>query len=191
MRNGIELSKRFALCTFAPITNDLSESSRIVSGDEGFATTSFLMDSSGRSKFNIPLQIVCPTKEDVEFLVGSGCLPGGENADDDDDDAAGALRFEVTSHAPNHHADKVVTVEDIRIISSYPSGNSIILDAELVVRAAHSDPNTQSTKAAFHRSIIAEIEDDTFILEVEKGGRIKFSKTAINMEASKVASGKK
>ncbi|GCC50908.1 preprotein translocase subunit YajC [Chryseotalea sanaruensis] len=38
---------------------------------------------------------------------------------------------------------------------------------------------------------IAEIEDDTFILEVEKGGRIKFSKTAINMEATKAASGKK
>ena len=38
---------------------------------------------------------------------------------------------------------------------------------------------------------IAEIEDDTFILEVEKGGRIKFSKTAINMEATKAAAGKK
>ncbi|MCZ8354768.1 MAG: preprotein translocase subunit YajC [Cyclobacteriaceae bacterium] len=37
---------------------------------------------------------------------------------------------------------------------------------------------------------IAEIEDDTFVLEVEKGGRIRFSKTAINMEASKVAQGK-
>lgn len=38
---------------------------------------------------------------------------------------------------------------------------------------------------------IAEIDDTTFILEVEKGGRIKFSKTAINMEATKVAAGKK
>jgi preprotein translocase subunit YajC len=37
---------------------------------------------------------------------------------------------------------------------------------------------------------IAELEDDTFVLEVEKGGRIKFSKTAINMEATKVAAGK-
>lgn len=38
---------------------------------------------------------------------------------------------------------------------------------------------------------IAEIENDTFILEVEKGGRIKFSRTAINMEASKAAADKK
>lgn len=37
---------------------------------------------------------------------------------------------------------------------------------------------------------IAEIEDDTFILEVEKGGRIRFSKTAINVDATKVAAGK-
>lgn len=163
MKEGLELSKRFAMCTFAPITNDLLESSRITSSDEGFATTSFLMDSSGRSKFTVPLQIACPTKEDVEFLVESGCLPGRDAGDDNE--AAGALRFEVTSHAPNHHADKVVTVEDIRIISCSPNGNSIFLEAELVVRASHSHPNTQSTKAAFHRSIIAEIEEDFVPLE--------------------------
>ncbi len=32
---------------------------------------------------------------------------------------------------------------------------------------------------------IAEIEGDTVILEVEKGGRIKFSKSAISMESTK------
>ena len=32
---------------------------------------------------------------------------------------------------------------------------------------------------------IAEIEGDTIILEVEKGGRIKFSKSAISMESTK------
>lgn len=35
---------------------------------------------------------------------------------------------------------------------------------------------------------IAELEGDTFILEVEKGGRIKFSKSAISMESTKAAS---
>jgi len=34
---------------------------------------------------------------------------------------------------------------------------------------------------------VAETEGDTFILEVEKGGRIRFNKTAISMEASKAA----
>jgi preprotein translocase subunit YajC len=38
---------------------------------------------------------------------------------------------------------------------------------------------------------IAELEGDTFILEVEKGGRIRFNKSAISMEATKVASSKK
>ncbi len=34
---------------------------------------------------------------------------------------------------------------------------------------------------------IAELEGDTFILEVEKGGRIRFNKSAISMEATKAA----
>jgi len=38
---------------------------------------------------------------------------------------------------------------------------------------------------------VAELEGDTFILEVEKGGRIKFSKSAISMEATRTAAGKK
>ena len=38
---------------------------------------------------------------------------------------------------------------------------------------------------------IAEIEDDTFILEAERGVRIKFSKSAISMESTKTAASKK
>ena len=32
---------------------------------------------------------------------------------------------------------------------------------------------------------IAEIEDDTFILEFERGARVKFSKSSVSMEATK------
>jgi len=38
---------------------------------------------------------------------------------------------------------------------------------------------------------IADIEDDTFIIEVERGGRIKFSKASISMDSTKAAAGKK
>ncbi|SKC75529.1 preprotein translocase subunit YajC [Ohtaekwangia koreensis] len=38
---------------------------------------------------------------------------------------------------------------------------------------------------------IAELEGDTFIMEVEKGGRIRFNKSAISMEATKAANNKK
>lgn len=34
---------------------------------------------------------------------------------------------------------------------------------------------------------VAEMEGDTFILEVEKGGRIRFNKSAISLDATKVA----
>lgn len=37
---------------------------------------------------------------------------------------------------------------------------------------------------------VAEIEDDTFILEVERGARIKFSKSAISMDSTKAANKK-
>ena len=38
---------------------------------------------------------------------------------------------------------------------------------------------------------VAELEDDTFILEAERGVRIKFSKSAISMESTKAAANKK
>lgn len=37
---------------------------------------------------------------------------------------------------------------------------------------------------------IAEMEGDTFILEVEKGGRIRFNKSAISQDATKAANKK-
>ena len=37
---------------------------------------------------------------------------------------------------------------------------------------------------------VAELEGDTFILEVEKGGRIRFNKSAISLEASRAANKK-
>jgi len=38
---------------------------------------------------------------------------------------------------------------------------------------------------------IAEVEDDTIIVEVERGMRIKFSKSAVSMESTKAAASKK
>ena len=37
---------------------------------------------------------------------------------------------------------------------------------------------------------VAELEGETFILEVEKGGRIRFNKSAISLEATKAAAKK-
>jgi preprotein translocase subunit YajC len=34
---------------------------------------------------------------------------------------------------------------------------------------------------------VAELEDDTFVLEVERGGRIRYSKSAISLESTKAA----
>ncbi|MEO5979631.1 MAG: preprotein translocase subunit YajC [Chryseolinea sp.] len=37
---------------------------------------------------------------------------------------------------------------------------------------------------------VGELEGDTFVLEVEKGGRIRFNKSAVSPEATKVANKK-
>lgn len=37
---------------------------------------------------------------------------------------------------------------------------------------------------------VAELEGDTFVLEVEKGGRIRFNKSAISLDATKAANKK-
>ncbi|MEO5599857.1 MAG: preprotein translocase subunit YajC [Cyclobacteriaceae bacterium] len=37
---------------------------------------------------------------------------------------------------------------------------------------------------------VAEMEGETFILEVEKGGRIRFNKSAISLEATRLANKK-
>lgn len=37
---------------------------------------------------------------------------------------------------------------------------------------------------------VAEMEGDTFLLEVEKGGRIRFNKSAISLEATRLANKK-
>ena len=37
---------------------------------------------------------------------------------------------------------------------------------------------------------VADLDGDTFILEVEKGGRIRFNKSAISLEATKAANKK-
>ncbi len=38
---------------------------------------------------------------------------------------------------------------------------------------------------------VAEIEDDTIIVEVERGVRIRFSKSAVSMESTKAVANKK
>ncbi|MCE2935606.1 MAG: preprotein translocase subunit YajC [Cyclobacteriaceae bacterium] len=38
---------------------------------------------------------------------------------------------------------------------------------------------------------VAEMEDDTFVLEVERGGRIRFNKSSISMESTKAITAKK
>lgn len=130
------LPKRFSACSFSPVTSDIAASSKIISIDHGFQTTSFFLDSSGRSRFLLPLQVGCPSKEDVDAL-----------ADVD-------IRFEVKSMTKEDD-EKIVTVESLDVVSREVQGNSILITTQVVVRAS-TKPVAPDSRRAFSKSIINE-----------------------------------
>jgi len=167
-----ELLRRFRLCTFTPITDDVAYSSpiRIEEDDDKdprFSTISYYMDSSGRSRCLVPLQLSCRTKEDVEFIQKSGCLPilksDSVNKNDSSTSAPfsgdkAKLRFEIISHLPTG-SKNMVTVEEINAISCTVEGNSILIEIELLVRASKVvELCNPLSREAFQQSIISECE---------------------------------
>lgn len=159
MGDSEELSERFSHCTLTPISSDVVFSSPIQAENDAFRTTSYYMDSSGRSKCSIPLQLSCATNEDVEFIKSSGCLPSSKSADDfssDPSSGAGLLRFEIVSHQ-HPESKKIVTVEEINTVTCTVEGNSIIMETELVVRCTDTDESYEPhSREAFQQSIIDE-----------------------------------
>jgi hypothetical protein len=142
------LSKSFAACTFAPVTKDKAgEPTTIHSSPIGtFKTTSFYLDSSGRSNFALPLQLTFSSKEDLDLFLAAKCLHPPPNnlveADEeeqeqkDDDGAAqtiSSLGFELKSYSIDD--TKVVVVEEINVVSCSVEGESVFFNTDVTVRA--------------------------------------------------------
>jgi hypothetical protein len=141
------LSKSFAACTFAPVTKDKTgEPTTIHSSPIGtFKTTSFYLDSSGRSSFALPLQLTFSSKEDLDLFLASKCLQpppnnlvkaSEEEQEQKDDGAAqtiSSLGFELKSYPIDD--SKVVVVEGINIVSCSVEGESVFFNTDVTVRA--------------------------------------------------------
>ena len=141
------LSKSFAACTFAPVTKDKTgEPTTIHSSPIGtFKTTSFYLDSSGRSNFALPLQLTFSSKEDLDLFLAAKCLhpppnnlveASEEEQEPKDDGAAktiSSLGFELKSHSIDD--SKVVVVEGINVVSCSVEGESVFFNTEVTVRA--------------------------------------------------------
>ena len=141
------LSKSFAACTFAPVTKDKAgEQTTIHSSPIGtFKTTSFYLDSSGRSNFALPLQLTFSSKEDLDLFLAAKCLhpppnniveASEEEQEQKDDGAAktiSSLGFELKSYSIDD--SKVVVVEGINVVSCSVEGESVFFNTEVTVRA--------------------------------------------------------
>lgn len=138
------LSERFKACTVAPVCQDVDPTSPLTINPSGeCTTTSFYLDSSGRSSFILPLQIGCPTKEDADLIVQSGCLrpyqmrfETGEDDSDEKEPSNYLLRFEVKCQPKT--GSEIVSVESIKVLSCSAQGNSFFFDLEVVVRSLSS-----------------------------------------------------
>jgi hypothetical protein len=182
------LSKSFAACTFAPVTKDKAGApTTIHSSPIGtFNTTSFYLDSSGRSNFALPLQLTFSSKEDLNLFLEAKCLhpppnniieASEEEREQKDDGAAqtiSSLGFELKSFPIDD--SKVVVVEGINIVSCSVEGESIFFNTDVTVRATshnwvspvaspRSDRGTNNDQTAFNIGANLEI---TPVLTVKK-----------------------
>ena len=156
----VNLSERFATCTFTPVTKDVASFSPITTSAEGsWICTSYYLDSSGRSSFLLPLQLRCSSKEDVDHMIASRCLrPAPNNITVDEEDeppTSSAYAFRLEAQCHGIEGSKTVTAEGITILSCTVEGNSILLDTEVVVRASSQlvpEHDRRSNTGAHHPS---------------------------------------
>lgn len=147
------LTEQFCACTFAPVTKNESSTSLILRSDMGaYNTTSYYLDSSGRTRFTCHLTLHCRSKEDLDNMLKERILspaPANVQVDRDDEDdrslypPTSTLRLEVRSLTTD--GAKLVTVEGTTVKRTSVEGLAILIETEIVVRAATPVPtNTPS-----------------------------------------------
>ena len=145
----MSLSKAFSSCHFSPVVkNKAGDSTTILPSPIGtWKTTSFFLDSSGRSSFALPLELKFTSKEDLDLFLTARCIhPSPSNlvrdekedestvqGDDNSQQTESLVGFEVKSYSVDE--TKAVVVEGIKVLSSSVEGESIFFQADITVRA--------------------------------------------------------
>ena len=163
------LEKSFTSCKFAPSkSSKITTATTNATGSSSYNTTSFFIDSSGRSSFTLPLEIKFATKQGLDDFLVAKCLdPSPSNlisdpttTDDDVDKttststASSILSFEVKSLSVDD--TKEVAVEGVTILSSMVHTEDLIVSfqVKVTVRAEiHDDSiSSPSSPVAFSSS---------------------------------------
>ena len=161
------LEKSFTSCKFAPSKSSKITTTTNATGSSSYNTTSFFIDSSGRSTFTLPLEIKFATKQELDDFLAAKCLdPSPSNlisdittTDDDVDktkttSSSSILSFEVKSLSVDD--TKEVAVEGVTILSSMVHTEDLIVSfqVKVTVRAEiHDDAiSSPSSPVAFSSS---------------------------------------
>jgi hypothetical protein len=178
----MSLPKSFAACSFAPATKDEEGNPTLISPSPigTWKTTSFFIDSSGRSSFALPLQLSFASKQDLDVFLASDCLdpsPGNvvkEEEEQKTDDSSqqqseSFVGFEVKSYSVDE--SKAVVVEGITILSCSVEDLVVCFQTEVTVRASnhqYDSPKDSSGMVDPHNlNILANLEV-TPVLTIKK-----------------------
>jgi hypothetical protein len=158
------VSQHFASCSLKPVVGkDASSSSLIASTSAGtWKTSSFYLDSSGRSSISLPLELKFASKGALDEFIATKCIvPDPRNAkiqeatpekgnpadaDGTKDDTAGTTETSRWSFGIEAKVSLTfgtgeaisAMVEDIKVEASKVEGESIYFDTEIVVRVSRA-----------------------------------------------------
>ena len=188
----MSLSQSFESCKIAAVTQDKTGApTPIETSPAGasttFKTTSFFLDSSGRSRIYLPLQLTFQSEEELglflksksfhpapEKLVPEEKGDGDENNEKDSSPVLSSVGFEVKSYPVDE--SKSVVVEGIEVLSCTVEGAVATFDTEVTVRATShhwiappSSPRKESAKSNDENHYNIEVHlEVTPVLSVQK-----------------------
>lgn len=167
-KRNISLKKSFQSCSFAaanrsnePGNREDSELSEAPTNSTSI--TSFFVDSSGRSSFTVPLQMIFDKKKDLEQLLTANCFdppprnPVSEidltddNNDNIDNDGDGdndgtktnaSVAFEVKSISSDRDDSNQVSVEGVSILACSVKNSVVTFKTKVTVRATTRGPTS-------------------------------------------------
>jgi hypothetical protein len=154
-------SEAFKLCTLIPVSEHSEDSAWNVTrapGGSSWKTSSFFLDTSGRSSVHLPLQLKCPSRAFLERLVlskafdsysliGTGqklSADATNEADEQQDEAPSipgakfCVEAKVTLTFGTGEALSA-SVEDVVLSNVSVQDDSVLLDACVMVRVSRAD----------------------------------------------------
>lgn len=160
-QRNISLEKSFQSCSFAAAkrSNESVNSEDSELSEAPNSITSFFVDSSGRSSFTVPLQMIFDKKKDLEQLLTANCFDPpprnpvsdidltDDNNDKNDGDGDGdgaktnaSVAFEVKSISSDRNDTNQVTVEGVSILSCSVKNLVVTFKTKVTVRATTRGP---------------------------------------------------